>query len=1481
MNLIQGRWTFSALFCCAGALLAQAPPLGVPAITATVKGPNQINLTWRAVSNPGYGYLVEIQSPGDSRYASWQELRPIPAAAGYQCDNTVRIRNGTCKISDPAGAHVYNPPSNGVPYWVTEPTYIDPQDGSAAQFIAAGLKPDTSYQFRVRTYSGIRSPAHGSYSNAAVATTAKYLLRYVSTGGNDSNNGAGESQAWRTLAHASRSIACGQVLMVKGGSYANDTISMSQTCSAANKAVVLVSPGETAAITSAPPGAEHTAVLGGSYLVIDGLTSASSSAQNGGYDIAVEGSHNAVLNVETHPAVVPAFKGGIQLHGDHNLVYHSYLHDAGSPDATQNPSGGGGFVLTVEGGRANGNVIWSNHLTRGGHDVSLCIRGCSNNRWLNNVMDGGWGMGWEAIQESKHNLVEGNFIKDVGQLVAFYKPAIEVSAADNTVRRNVVVNAKSNAIEVSALYGGDSVVNALVYNNTIYKPGSCLFASHNGGAPAYDHGVVSNNICYAFTSHATDIYLGNTNSQISYNDILALDAEGHPQPEKRIVIWNHQAEGDFQYPRTLAQADSLYSPPFSHNKGLDVVPEFVDEAIFDFHLAAGSPLVAAGARIKDTAWGFPGVKVDLGAFGLNPSPRTPSPARHADAGDAPAPAGDAVANPPEAAVQPAAKPQRFGPPQLDRPTLTAIGVKLPIAGEVGERAAVTVRYREAGGGGGWRPALPLLRVHPEVVVGLEVEPHFGGTIFDLKPGARYEIALHAVDPDGKVDQELTLEAATRAVPRDPVAPHEKPVSNAQELTAALSGAHAGDVIRLADSVYSGQFRIAAAGTPDNPVVIRGTSQEKTILDGQGCTGCNVLEVSGGGFVHIERMTVRNAERAIRFQTAGAEGNVVRRVHVRDTTMAIAGNHNQKDFYICDNTLEGRLRWPQPYNVDNGAHSDDDGIQVVGFGHVVCHNQISGYGDAMKIAQIGARGVDFYGNDILYSYDNGIELDEGAGNVRCFRNRFYNAYSPLSVQPIFGGPAYLIRNVVVNALDEQMKFHGLGSTPPQEPSGILAFHNTFVSAKLALNLQTPAMSHYFVIANNLFIGPKGPGLKKVVNWEGPFQTGVFDYNGYFPDGIFDFNRFHARVKQFPAMAVMQGYGLETHGLTLTAPIFQNGFLLDENSRGFVQPVDLTLAANSGALDRGVYLPNINDGFTGAAPDLGALERGCPAPLYGPRPEGMDESNMPAGCPTAPTPPAPTGTPTGSDDALSSQPALLLYARMTAGVNSTANSAANSPPRPHSPRDIAEEALMVAATGNLKAAFGYFNAANFPQPKQEDAVREAYFELQLQGLLSLAAARACPAADQAITNLGYEDKSVPFSFFGFGSFQKRPRVQFLVGSVEFSCVDEKSARKRWEKVSKAGTDLSSVDYAFPYLALARLNPEAAKDKVAAALEAVNRGLAAAGSDRRGVLFYHQGLLRLATGEKADAAASFSEGAKVSAGLVRYLNLDMLRSLARPQF
>ena len=47
-------------------------------------------------------------------------------------------------------------------------------------------------------------------------------------------------------------------------------------------------------------------------------------------------------------------------------------------------------------------------------------------------------------------------------------------------------------------------------------------------------------------------------------------------------------------------------------------------------------------------------------------------------------------------------------------------------------------------------------------------------------------------------------------------------------------------------------------------------------------------------------------------------------------------------------------------------------------------------------------------------------------------------------------------------------------------------------------------------------------------------------------------------------------------------------------------DFSLTAGTAAVDAGRVLPGVTDGFSGKAPDLGALESGQPAPIYGPRP-----------------------------------------------------------------------------------------------------------------------------------------------------------------------------------------------------------------------------------------------------------------------------------------
>ena len=62
---------------------------------------------------------------------------------------------------------------------------------------------------------------------------------------------------------------------------------------------------------------------------------------------------------------------------------------------------------------------------------------------------------------------------------------------------------------------------------------------------------------------------------------------------------------------------------------------------------------------------------------------------------------------------------------------------------------------------------------------------------------------------------------------------------------------------------------------------------------------------------------------------------------------------------------------------------------------------------------------------------------------------------------------------------------------------------------------------------------------------------------------------------------------------------------------IQPVperavaDLRPRAGTVVVDAALRLPNINDDFRGAGPDIGAYEAGEPLPHYGPRLRGVDE------------------------------------------------------------------------------------------------------------------------------------------------------------------------------------------------------------------------------------------------------------------------------------
>ena len=114
------------------------------------------------------------------------------------------------------------------------------------------------------------------------------------------------------------------------------------------------------------------------------------------------------------------------------------------------------------------------------------------------------------------------------------------------------------------------------------------------------------------------------------------------------------------------------------------------------------------------------------------------------------------------------------------------------------------------------------------------------------------------------------------------------------------------------------------------------------------------------------------------------------------------------------------------------------------------------------------------------------------------------------------------------------------------------HNTFVSAELALNLQTPITQHNFVVSNNLFVAPEVI-TGRVVDWTAGIDRGLFDWNGYFPDGGFWLGTVDGTPRVYGSFAEAQAGGVEVNGVLLGAPVFASTFAAPRWAGGRGWPV----------------------------------------------------------------------------------------------------------------------------------------------------------------------------------------------------------------------------------------------------------------------------------------------------------------------------------------
>jgi hypothetical protein len=453
----------------------------------------------------------------------------------------------------------------------------------------------------------------------------------------------------------------------------------------------------------------------------------------------------------------------------------------------------------------------------------------------------------------------------------------------------------------------------------------------------------------------------------------------------------------------------------------------------------------------------------------------------------------------------------------------------------------------------------------------------------------------------------------------------------------------------------GTYYFTADGTPGMPIAIKAAGDGEVVFDGNG--NFALFDVRAADHTYFEGITFRNAEIAILAGTqflAGAEGLTVKRSRFEDVAAGVFTNYaGSNRFYIADNTFIGRndpdhlIGWAgemwRPFDGVGGQvfpprMQSYVAVKLYGPGHVVAYNYIAHFHDGINIETYGnpdgstASGpgivdgpryptpaywdrrpvaIDFYNNYITNSHDNPIEADGGMHNIRILRNMLINHPShAFCNQPALGGPVYWIRNIAYHL--------PAGSTRLTAGSaGVLFYNNTILSETA---VAAGSNVHW---RNNLMLGENAaPAIFSVSTFTSYSSS---DFNGFRPnpgaDTSFEWSSPPAGVaadftgpghtatlepRRFRTLAeYSRATGQDRNSVLVDYDVFVNVPRLDARDTATVQRLyraedyDFRLAPGSAAVDRGVALPTVTDGFSGRAPDLGALEIGAVAPHYGPR------------------------------------------------------------------------------------------------------------------------------------------------------------------------------------------------------------------------------------------------------------------------------------------
>jgi hypothetical protein len=361
---------------------------------------------------------------------------------------------------------------------------------------------------------------------------------------------------------------------------------------------------------------------------------------------------------------------------------------------------------------------------------------------------------------------------------------------------------------------------------------------------------------------------------------------------------------------------------------------------------------------------------------------------------------------------------------------------------------------------------------------------------------------------------------------------------------------------------------------------------------------------------------------------------VRNMTFDGVDQGVTGDSAIRQVLVYDNVFRGNNQWGQDFfaygaggtpgagdgvlDLEQNIFWNDDGVRLPGFGHAVFNNTFTGFGDTLAVCSHsgGSATADcatshFYRNDIRMTGDDAIEVDYGIRNITFYDNRIHNSATFISLDPLFGGPFIASRNISINTTRGPFKFNSPNS-------GHFIYNNTIVRTTGTYGVagQTSAEAGWyqanngpqrgFGYQNNLFIY-RGTGTQTIRLDNDGYSNLDFSNNSWYPNAVVQWpeNRYANLAAAFsglPASTPVFSTFTKRHQNDNICELdpFATDIVLGTDYRTQVTTIYTPiLSPGSAPANNGTVIPNVTDGFSGAAPDRGAIITGRALPRWGDR------------------------------------------------------------------------------------------------------------------------------------------------------------------------------------------------------------------------------------------------------------------------------------------